>query len=235
MKKIFLIFLIGLMALSLVFAAKGNAGTAGQQVAESVYTNSGSTSSGSNVTQVGQVGQGTNNGIQTNEELKTQNQGENVQLQNKVQTKVQSGYYEDSNGERIQIQTGEGNEIKLKSGNVEAKTALVMTQERDQVQNKTQLKVQLSNGVNAEVKVMPNTASETALAKLGAKCEGNCTIELKEVGTGNQIKAVYEIKTQKQAKILGLFKAQMQVQAQVDAETGEVVQAKKPWWAFLAF
>jgi len=235
MKKIFLILLIGLMALSLVFAAKGNAGTAGQQVAESVYTNSGSTSYGSNVTKVGQVGQGTNNGIQTTEELKTRNQGENVQLQNKVQTKVQSGYYEDSNGERIQIQTGEGNEIKLRSGNVEAKTALVMTQERDQVQNKTRLKVQLSNGVNAEVKVMPNTASETALAKLGAKCEGNCTIELKEVGAGNQIKAVYEIKTQKQAKILGLFKAQMQVQAQVDAETGEVVQAKKPWWAFLAF
>jgi len=235
MKKIFLIFLIGLMALSLVFAAQGNAGTAGQQVAGSVHTDSGSTSSGSNLTRVGQVGQGTNNGIKTNEELKTQNQGENVQLQNKVQTKVQSRYYEDSNGERIQIQTGEGNEIKLKSENVEAKTALVMTQERDQVQNKTQLKVQLSNGVNAEVKVMPNTASETALAKLGAKCEGNCTIELKEVGTGNQIKAVYEIKTQKQAKILGLFKAQMQVQAQVDAETGEVVQAKKPWWAFLAF
>jgi hypothetical protein len=26
----------------------------------------------------------------------------------------------------------------------------------------------------------------------------------------------------------------MQVQAQVDAENGDVILAKKPWWAFLA-
>jgi hypothetical protein len=26
----------------------------------------------------------------------------------------------------------------------------------------------------------------------------------------------------------------MQVQAQVDAENGEVIQTHKPWWAFLA-
>jgi hypothetical protein len=26
----------------------------------------------------------------------------------------------------------------------------------------------------------------------------------------------------------------MQVQAQVDAETGEIIQVNKPWWAFLA-
>jgi hypothetical protein len=167
---------------------------------------------------------------QVNTELQTQNQGEETQLQNQVQ--VQTGTYTNQFGEQMQVQLGEGNEVKLQSGNVEAKTTMVMTQEN--VQNKTQLKVQLSNGLNSEVKVMPNTASETALAKLGAKCEGECTIELKEVGTGNQVKAAYEIKTQKQAKVLGLFQAKMQVQAQVDAETGEVIQAKKPWWAFLA-
>ena len=26
----------------------------------------------------------------------------------------------------------------------------------------------------------------------------------------------------------------MDVEAQVDAESGEVIQTKKPWWAFLA-
>ena len=82
---------------------------------------------------------------------------------------------------------------------------------------------------------MPDTASETALARLGAKCEeNNCTIELKEVGTRSQVKAAYEIKTQKQARVLGLFQVKMQVQAQVDAENGEVIQTNKPWWAFLA-
>ena len=36
------------------------------------------------------------------------------------------------------------------------------------------------------------------------------------------------------ARILGIFQAKMQVQAQVDAENGEVIKVKKPWWAFLA-
>lgn len=169
-------------------------------------------------------------GLEVNTELSTQNQGEASQLQNQVQ--AQTGTYMNQAGQQMQIQTGEGNEVKLQSGNLEAKTTMTMTQE--QVQNRTKLQVMLSNGMNAEVKVMPDTASETALARLGAKCEGNCTIELKEVGTGNQVKAAYEIKTQKQAKVLGLFQAKMQVQAQVDAENGEVIQTKKPWWAFLA-
>jgi thiol:disulfide interchange protein len=208
MKKAFLFLLASLMAISLVLGAQVGAGS---------NTN--------------QSGQGTGNGTQSNTETQTQNQGNDTGLQNQVQ--VQTGAYMNQAGEQMQIQSGEGNEVKLQSGNVEAKTTMNMTQE--QVQNRTKLQVKLSNGLNAEVKVMPNTASETALARLGAKCEqNNCTIELKEVGTGNQIRAAYEIKTQKQVKVLGLFKAQMKVQAQVDAENGEVIQSKKPWWAFLA-
>jgi len=208
MKKILLFLLVSLMTISLVLGAQEGAG--------------------SNTTQ---AGQGTVNGTQSNTETQAQNQGEETQLQNQVQ--VQTGAYMNQAGEQMQIQSGEGNEVKLQSGNVEAKTTMNMT--REQVQNRTKLQVKLSNGLNAEVKIMPNTASETALARLGAKCEqNNCTIELKEVGTGNQTRAAYEIKTQKQVKVLGLFKAQMQVQAQVDAENGEVIQAKKPWWAFLA-
>jgi|GEM_PF-1206430 len=170
----------------------------------------------------------------TNPEIKEEGQGtgQGLEVNTEAQVQVQTGTYMNQAGQQMQVQAGQGNEVKLQSGNVEAKTTMTMTQEK--VQDKTKLQVKLSNGMNAEVKVMPNTASETALAKLGAKCEGTCTIELKEVRTGNQVKAAYEIKTQKQAKVLGLFQAQMQVQAQVDAENGEVIQAKKPWWAFLA-
>lgn len=78
---------------------------------------------------------------------------------------------------------------------------------------------------------------ERALERLRLKVcseEQECTIELKEVGSGEQAKIAYELKTQRQSKVLGLFKAQMQVQAQVDAENGEVIKVKKPWWAFLA-
>jgi len=62
----------------------------------------------------------------------------------------------------------------------------------------------------------------------------NCTIELKEVGQGEQVKLAYEVKAQKEAKILGMFKTKMGVAAQVDAQTGEVINSNKPWWAFLA-
>jgi hypothetical protein len=227
MKKVFLVLLVSLMAISLVLAANGDAG-AGQQAGATDTTGAGNAGSDT----AAQTGQGTGNGTQTNTELQTQNQGENTQLQNQV--RVQSGSYMNQAGEQMQIQAGAGNEVKLQVGGVEAKSNMQVGSEYDSVQNRTMLKTQLSNGKNAEIKVMPNTASETALAKLGAKCEGECTIELKEVGNGEQVKAAYEIKTQKQARVLGLFKAQMQVQAQVDAETGEVIQAKKPWWAFLA-
>jgi hypothetical protein len=150
-----------------------------------------------------------------------------------VQSRVQAGNYENSEGQQMQIRNENG--LHLKVEGVEASASLNMTQE--QVQNKTMLKTQLSNGKNAEIKIMPNTASETAIERLQLKvcnAENNCSIELKEVGNGENVKAAYEVKVQKEARVLGMFKTKMQVQAQVDAETGEVIQTRKPWWAFLA-
>jgi hypothetical protein len=226
MKKIFLVFLVSIIAISLVFAAQGDAVT-GQQ-------GTGASDTGSDNSQ---AGQDTGNGANTNTETQTQNQGENTQLQNQNQVRVQSGNYENSEGKQMQIQTGAGNEVRLQVGNVEAKSNMQIGSEHDPVQNKTMLKTQLSNGKNAEIKVMPNTASEKAIERLQLKVcnsENNCTIELKEVGSGEQVKVAYEVQAQKEARVLGLFKAKMQVQAQVDAETGEVIKTKKPWWAFLA-
>lgn len=209
MRKIFLLLAISLLTISFVLAAS-------------------SVDSGSDATQ---VGQGTGDGTQSNVETETQNQGEETNLQNQV--KVQSGNYVNSNGEQMQIQNN--GEFKLQVGNVEAKSSLEMTQEQEQ--NRTKLKTTLSNGKNVEIKVMPDTASERAIERLrlvNCVAEEGCTIELKEVGTGEEVKAVYEVKAEKNAKVLALFQTKMQVQAQIDAETGEVVQAKKPWWAFLA-
>ena len=110
-----------------------------------------------------------------------------------------------------------------------------MTQE--QTQTGTKLQVKLSNGKNAEVKVMPDTASEKALEQLRMKVcseENNCTIELKEVGSKEQTQLAYELKTQRKAKVFGLIAAKMQVKAQVSAENGELIRVDKPWWAFIA-
>lgn len=89
----------------------------------------------------------------------------------------------------------------------------------------------LSNGRNAEIKIMPETASATAIEKLG---ELNFTVELKEVGKGNETKAVYELTGNKEGKFLGIFNIMASEKVQVDAETGEVVKVIKPWWSFLA-
>jgi hypothetical protein len=89
----------------------------------------------------------------------------------------------------------------------------------------------LSNGKNAEVKIMPETASQKAIQRLG---ELNFTIELKEVGKGDKTKPIYELTGKKNGKFLGIFKIQARVQTQIDAETGEIIKTTKPWWSFLA-
>jgi len=172
----------------------------------------------------------------TGNEDRTQNSdaiNQQTKTQNRVQ--VQDGTHTSEGGQMFKIQTQSNNRIKLEVVGVSAECDCEMKQEK--VQNNTKLYAGLSNGKNAEIKVMPNTASEKALERLRLKVcseENQCQIELKEVGSGEQTKLAYELKTQRQSKVFGLFKAKMQVQAQVDAENGEVIKVKKPWWAFLA-
>ncbi len=173
----------------------------------------------------------------TNFEIKEAGQGTGQGLETTLQTqqKVMAGNYVGENGQQMKIQQQSNNRVRLEVGGVGADCSLNMTQK--QVQNKTVLETKLSNGRNAEIKIMPDKASETALQRLRIKnCdeEEGCNIELKEVGQGEQAKLAYEVNTQRQSKIFGLFEAKMQVQAQVDAETGEVIRVRKPWWAFLA-
>ena len=155
-------------------------------------------------------------------------------LQN--QNQIQAGDYETEIGEQFQIQERENNRVRLKTNNVTADCDCELEQE--QVQNRTRLKMKLSNGKYSEIKIMPDTASETALARLRLKvcsAENNCTIQLKEVGLSNATKqSAYEIQAQRHFRVLGLFQTKAQVKAQIDAETGEIIQVKKPWWSFLA-
>lgn len=89
---------------------------------------------------------------------------------------------------------------------------------------------ELSNGRNAEIKIMPETASQKAIERLG---ELDFTIELKEVGRGDNAQVVYELTGKKAGRFLGIFKILTRVSAQVDAETGEIIKVEKPWWSFL--
>ncbi len=149
--------------------------------------------------------------------------------------RIRAGEYTGERGERIMIQEKENKQLRLEVGGVGVDCDCNLTQER--VQNKTKLKVKLNNGRNAEVKVMPNVASEKALERLRLKncveTEG-CMIELKEVGSGENSRLAYEVERERDSRVFGLFKARMKVRAQVDAESGEVIKVGKPWWAFLA-
>ena len=152
-----------------------------------------------------------------------------------VGVRIRAGEYTGEKGERIMVQEKKNKQLRLEIDGVGVDCDCNLTQER--VQNKTKLKVKLNNGRNAEVKIMPNTASEKALERLRLKnCveADGCMIELKEVGSGEKVKLAYEVERERDSRVFGLFKARMEVRAQVDAESGEVIRVDKPWWAFLA-
>lgn len=79
-----------------------------------------------------------------------------------------------------------------------------------------------------EIKVMPDTASESAIEKLSLNKD--VEIELKDTG-----KPVYEVVGSQEKRILGLFKTAVKVTTTLSAETGEIEKTKKPWWSFLAW
>jgi predicted PilT family ATPase len=160
-----------------------------------------------------------------------QNQNNSNGIGEMVREQIREGYYTIGNGTMVRIMAQENNKLRIRTGEQEAETDLEIYEDG------TTFKTNLSNGKYANIKIMPDVASEKALERLRVRaCNESlgCQIELKEVGSGNKTKAAYEVRAEKRAKVLGLFKTKMQVQAQINAENGEVISTKKPWWAFLA-
>lgn len=148
-----------------------------------------------------------------------------------------SGDYALSNGKKLQVIERRENALRMRIGESETESSLEIYLENEVEGNTFKFRVNMSNGVQKEVKIMPETASERAIERLRLKnCnESNgCRIELKEVGNKERARVAYEVRAEKEAKVLGLFKKKMKVQVEIDAETGEVIKSKKPWWAFLA-
>jgi len=138
-------------------------------------------------------------------------------------------------GMNITFEKGEGNEIKLRARNHTARTTLNITESTDE-NNNTILTVQRGDKTR-EIKIMPDTASERALERLRIKVcneSNNCTIVLKDVPVNKVNKLMYEIQVQRHYKLFRLFKTKVQNKVQVDAENGQVILTKKPWWTFMA-
>ena len=149
-------------------------------------------------------------------------------------TATSEGTYIGPNGQEMKIEKVQ-NKNRLKVQDSSAECELELSSEDSSVG--TKLKATLSNGKNAEIKVMPNVAAERALERLKLRVcreEEGCKIVLKEVGQGDDVEPAYELEADKEARVLGMFKTKMRVRAQVSAEKGEVIRVQKPWWAFLA-
>jgi hypothetical protein len=155
-----------------------------------------------------------------------------------IRGRVKAGVYTNEAGDQMRVSELAKNRLRLHVGNTSVDCdcdGLNITQE--QVQNRTRLKTKLKNGRDITIKIMPNVASLTALKRLRLKVcneSRNCSIELKEVGKGNKTRLVYEAKARKTFKILGFIKNREQVRTRIDAETGEEIDVKRPWWAWMA-
>lgn len=142
-----------------------------------------------------------------------------------------------SEGEQITIKLNDSSSIIIESSGVYATSELNLTSEREITDNKIKLTANLSNGREAEIKIMPNIAFSKAQGILVTKCSlaEECTLILKETGAGSQIRAVYLFGTKKVYMLFGLFAKRASASAEVDAETGEVISVKKPIWRIFAF
>ena len=92
------------------------------------------------------------------------------------------------------------------------------------------LKARLRNGNFTMIKIMPDAASEIALERLRAK---NFTIQFRKRIYNNIPRVVYNIESNENGRFFGIFKIAMRANAEVDPETGELLDVNKPWWAFM--
>lgn len=158
----------------------------------------------------------------------------NVQIET-AKKEINSGEYIMPLGQLLRVRELSQNLRELRVNNISIITNLNITSEIDS-NGKTIIKTKLNNGDEQEIKIMPDIASNKALESLRLKVcslDKNCTIQLKDVGTGTQERVQYEVRLERQSKILGLFSNKMPVSVDVDAETGNTV-VHKPWWAFIA-
>ena len=140
------------------------------------------------------------------------------------------------NGKEITITAGRsGKTITITINKTKVDTELEVQQETDD-RNITKIKIKTKDG-KVKAIIMPDKAAERAIERLKLKfCneENNCTMELKEVDEGQRVRIAYELNKEGKARLFWVIPMKMKVAAQIDAENGEVILVKKPWWVFLA-
>ena len=148
---------------------------------------------------------------------------------------IKSGNFVSYTGQSIMLRELARNNIELRVNGVSAETNLSITAETDSA-GRTRIKAMMENGQEREVMIMPDVASEVALEQVRSRVcstDNDCTLELKSVGRESEEKIQYEMELKQDSKIFGLFKKEMMVTVDVDAQTGES-RVHRPWWSFVA-
>ena len=167
------------------------------------------------------------NKIEIKTEIEIESSEEGTEVKRKIKTK--------DGGEIIfktKTEVEDGKEKTTESINIrgaEFMTRLPVKEEFEEGEAK--LKAKLSTGINQEIIAKPDDALQTALNELGST--NNFVFELKEVGEGDEVKAVFSAKAEKLGKFLGIFSIEINLETLVDTETGDIIETKKPWWSFL--
>lgn len=135
--------------------------------------------------------------------------------------------------DRIEEQREDFKEIRYEfkeNNRLGIKTKLKLKEFFNNKTNESFFETSLSNGSIRRLRIMPNELKKIARERLKTD---NISIEIKEVRHKNIPRVIYNIKTNKHGRFLGIFKMQVGIDAEVDPETGEVLRINKPWWAFL--
>ena len=133
-------------------------------------------------------------------------------------------------GSVISCRSAQGKEITIRAGNsgntiVQVRGAEVQTK-AELYQSNGKFYGIFKNNQTKEIKVLPDQIREKVRERLN---NSNSTYNMTLDADGN-----YEIQTQQRARLLGFIKVQQRLKIQVNSETGEITQTKKPWWSFLA-
>ena len=182
-------------------------------------------------------------------EVKTETQGEdsevqarelnaykikNIQrIQNRLQANTKAGNCPENcrcqgavttcqfKNKEMTIRAGESGNMIMKVKDAEMRTKAVLYKAEGEVYGI------FRNNETRVIKVLPDEVKKKIKEKIKQKdcdCED---IELDEDG-------VYQVQTQKRARLLGLIPVRERVKVQVNSETGEIIKTKTSWWGFLA-
>ena len=91
-----------------------------------------------------------------------------------------------------------------------------------------------SDGTLVSILVTSREARDSAATTLDVQDCSNCTVRMEEERYNGETRAVYNVETEKNAKLFGFINTNMETSANIDVETGAVLSVEKPWWSFLA-